>query len=105
MIAGHWSLPALEGFVSRWIDGPLPPALRGRLGSVAGSVSKLLLVETVDVIGRLLADLCGPSVFLDEDETFLWSEFVLGAPSLHIAGGTDEIQRNVIAQRGLGLPR
>jgi alkylation response protein AidB-like acyl-CoA dehydrogenase len=57
------------------------------------------------VIGRLLADLCGPSVFLDEDETFLWSEFVLGAPSLHIAGGTDEIQRNVIAQRGLGLPR
>jgi alkylation response protein AidB-like acyl-CoA dehydrogenase len=81
------------------------PADWGRLGSVAGSVSKLLLVETVDVIGRLLADLCGPRVFLDEDETFLWSEFVLGAPSLHIAGGTDEIQRNVIAQRGLGLPR
>jgi alkylation response protein AidB-like acyl-CoA dehydrogenase len=81
------------------------PADWGRLGGVAGSVSKLLLVETVDLIGRLLADLCGPSVFLDEDETFLWSEFVLGAPSLHIAGGTDEIQRNVIAQRGLGLPR
>jgi alkylation response protein AidB-like acyl-CoA dehydrogenase len=81
------------------------PADWGRLGGVAGSVSKLLLVETVDLIGRLLADLCGPSVFLDEDEMFLWSEFVLGAPSLHIAGGTDEIQRNAIAQRGLGLPR
>lgn len=81
------------------------PADWGRLGSVAGSVSKLLLVETVDLIGRLVADLCGPRVFLDEDQTFLWSEFVLGAPSLHIAGGTDEIQRNVIAQRGLGLPR
>jgi alkylation response protein AidB-like acyl-CoA dehydrogenase len=81
------------------------PADWGRLGNVAGSVSKLLLVETVDLIGRLVADLCGPRVFLDEDQTFLWSEFVLGAPSLHIAGGTDEIQRNVIAQRGLGLPR
>jgi alkylation response protein AidB-like acyl-CoA dehydrogenase len=81
------------------------PADWGRLDSVAGSVSKLLLVETVDLIGHLVADLCGPRVFLDEDETFLWSEFVLGAPSLHIAGGTDEIQRNVIAQRGLGLPR
>jgi len=77
----------------------------GRLAGVAGSVSKLLLVETVDLIGRLLADLCGPRLFLDEDEMFGWSEFVLGAPSLHIAGGTDEIQRNVIAQRGLGLPR
>ena len=77
----------------------------GRLGGVAGSVSKLLLVETVDLIGRLLADLCGPALFLGEDDTFRWSEFVLGAPSLHIAGGTDEIQRNVIAQRGLGLPR
>jgi alkylation response protein AidB-like acyl-CoA dehydrogenase len=81
------------------------PADWGRLGSVAGSVSKLLLVETLDLIGRLLADLCGPRVFLDEDETFRWTEFVLGAPGLHIAGGTDEIQRSVIAQRGLGLPR
>jgi alkylation response protein AidB-like acyl-CoA dehydrogenase len=77
----------------------------GRLGPLAGSVSKLMLVETIDLIGRLVAELGGPSVFLDEDETFLWSEFVLGAPSLHIAGGTDEIQRNLIAQRGLGLPR
>jgi alkylation response protein AidB-like acyl-CoA dehydrogenase len=76
-----------------------------RLAPVAGSVTKLLLVETIDLISRLVADLTGPGVYLDEDDTYLWSEFVLGAPSLHIAGGTDEIQRNVVAQRGLGLPR
>jgi alkylation response protein AidB-like acyl-CoA dehydrogenase len=76
-----------------------------RLAPVAGSVSKLLLVETLDLIGRLVAELSLTRLFLDEDDDFLWSEFVLGAPGLHIAGGTDEIQRDVIAQRGLGLPR
>ena len=64
-----------------------------------------MLVEAIDLISRLVADLAGPRVYLDTDDTFLWSQFVLSAPGLHIAGGTDEIQRNLIAQRGLGLPR
>ena len=33
-----------------------------------------------------------------------WILSFLVAPSLRIAGGTDEIQRNIIGERVLGLP-
>jgi alkylation response protein AidB-like acyl-CoA dehydrogenase len=36
--------------------------------------------------------------------TFAWNDHVLGAPGYRIAGGSDEIQRNIIAERVLGLP-
>jgi alkylation response protein AidB-like acyl-CoA dehydrogenase len=35
----------------------------------------------------------------------VWQDRFLFAPGLRIAGGTDEIQRNTIAERILGLPR
>ena len=37
--------------------------------------------------------------------TCAWTEHLLGAPGYRIAGGTDEIQHNIIAERVLGLPR
>jgi alkylation response protein AidB-like acyl-CoA dehydrogenase len=36
--------------------------------------------------------------------TYAWNEHVLGAPGDRIAGGSDDIQRNIIADRVLGLP-
>ena len=41
----------------------------------------------------------------DEPEAAAWLERFLFAPGLRIGGGTDEIQRNTIAEQGLGLPR
>jgi alkylation response protein AidB-like acyl-CoA dehydrogenase len=37
--------------------------------------------------------------------TFAWSRVLLGMHATRIAGGTDEIQRNIVAERALGLPR
>jgi len=60
------------------------------------------MTHTSDVAGQLL----GPRLTADTGEwgTFGWNEHVLGAPGYRIAGGTDEIQRNIIGERVLGLP-
>ena len=55
-----------------------------------------------DVMSRIL----GAALVADTGEwgTFAWGEHVLGAPGYRIAGGSDEVQRNIIGERVLGLP-
>jgi alkylation response protein AidB-like acyl-CoA dehydrogenase len=50
-------------------------------------------------------DLLGSTTVIDENEGAVWFGGFLGNRALSIAGGTSEIQRNVIAERLLGLPR
>jgi len=72
-----------------------------------GSISKLALTNALQDTGAVASLLLGPSLVADTGGwgTFAWSEFVCGVPGLRIGGGTDEIQRNTIAERVLGLPR
>jgi hypothetical protein len=37
--------------------------------------------------------------------TALWAQTLLFVPSLSIAGGTDEVLRNIVGERVLGLPK
>jgi alkylation response protein AidB-like acyl-CoA dehydrogenase len=50
----------------------------------------------------LAARILGPEVTLDPHGE--WQTLLLTAPSLSIRGGTDEIQRNIVGERVLGLP-
>jgi len=71
----------------------------------AGSVGKLVASDLLVRTGELAADLLGHQILADHgDGTFAWTEHLLGAPGYRLAGGTDQIQRNVIAERVLGLP-
>lgn len=71
------------------------------------SVGKLYATETMRRTSEVVAHLLGPRIASDTGEwgTFSWSEHLLGAPGYRIAGGSDEIQRNIIAERVLGLPK
>jgi acyl-CoA dehydrogenase len=71
------------------------------------SIAKLHFTSLLTDIAELACDVLGPAVIADTGDwgTFAWSEFVTGAPGMHIAGGTGQIQRNILAERVLGLPR
>jgi alkylation response protein AidB-like acyl-CoA dehydrogenase len=75
--------------------------LRTGQPGVESSVEKVLGSETDQRLQELAMDVLGPAALLDEARRrdYLYSR------SETIMGGTSEIQRNVIAQRILGLPR
>jgi 3-oxochol-4-en-24-oyl-CoA dehydrogenase len=86
--------------------------MRVTLRSVGGlqpgsesSVRKLLGAEFEQRVHEFGLDLCGPDGALTGGEAALSSHGVLQSKCLTIAGGTSEVQRNVIGERLLGLPR
>lgn len=91
-------------FTTRRLAG-LPAS--DRVAQTVGSIAKLLLTANQRRISDLVGDLLGPAIIADTQEwgTYTWAEYVLSVPGIRLAGGTDEIQRNTIAERGLGLPK
>jgi alkylation response protein AidB-like acyl-CoA dehydrogenase len=67
----------------------------------AGSGLKLRGSKTFRDFTNLALRILGPDA-LNAAEP--WHTLFLTAPSLSIRGGTDEIQRNIVGERVLGLP-
>lgn len=78
---------------------------KGEMPGPETSVVKLLFSDHVCRVSRLGIDLQGPLGALHGHgaSTFATQRFLF-APSLTIAGGTSEVQRNIIGERVLGLP-
>jgi alkylation response protein AidB-like acyl-CoA dehydrogenase len=98
----------INGNVARYTN--LRALAKIRAGQLPGpemSIAKLSLTQNMQRVATLLADVLGPKLVADSGEwgTYAWSEFVLGVPGMRIAGGTDEVMRNIIGERVLGLPK
>ena len=69
------------------------------------SLRKLLGAEFEQRVHEFGLDLCGADGAFTEGEAAASAHGVLQSKCLTIAGGTSEVQRNVIGERLLGLPR
>ena len=98
----------IRGSVARFTN--LRAMAKIRLGQLPGpemSIAKLALTENMSLISQLLGEMLGARMIADTGEwgTYAWNEFVLGVPGMRIAGGTDEVMRNIVGERVLGLPK
>jgi alkylation response protein AidB-like acyl-CoA dehydrogenase len=75
---------------------------RGQIPDAESSVTKLALGRILTRGADLGLRIAGADGLRRHGS---WQRQFLTAPALHIAGGTDEIQKNQIAERVLGLPR
>ena len=74
---------------------------QGPMASTAASLMKLGITEMLFDVAVLRGDLAGADAMLDGPE----AAGMLAAPGGRIAGGTSQVQRNIIGERLLGLPR
>jgi alkylation response protein AidB-like acyl-CoA dehydrogenase len=79
----------------------------GQLPGPEMSIAKLASTQNMQRIAAMLVPMLGPRLVADSGEwgTYAWSEYVLGIPGGRIAGGTDEVMRNIVGERVLGLPK
>jgi alkylation response protein AidB-like acyl-CoA dehydrogenase len=76
-------------------------------GGVAANITKLLWTTWHQRLGELAVDVAGPDATLAGPDYGLTDtqRLFLFARAETIFGGSNEIQRNIVAERGLGLPR
>ena len=94
-VAGYNNQRAMDKIKSGQLPGP-----EMSIAKLAGTLNSLRLCAFV---GKVL----GPRLIADSGEwgTYQWSQLVLGAPGGRIAGGSDEVMRNIVGERVLGLPK
>ena len=99
-----------DRLVDAWIDAKVLGWTIGRVKGPAGSITKVMKAKSNQELQCLALDILGADVtaWNSDDEGVLLSKYVrefLRTRANSIEGGTSEIQRNIIGERVLGLPR
>jgi alkylation response protein AidB-like acyl-CoA dehydrogenase len=91
----------LEGeYLKLLADRAVSAAAHGRPPGPESSLTKLVWADTQQHVAEVAADVLGVDVLAGE-----WGNEQLHVRGLSIAGGTTQVNKNVVAQRILGLPK
>ncbi len=96
-----------KGEILKYLGFRIQTALRRGMSTPESSVTKLFYSQMQTDIAAVTVMVQGPRGMLlgpDAPEEGYWQRQFLSAPSLRIAAGSDEVQRNIIGERVLGLP-
>jgi alkylation response protein AidB-like acyl-CoA dehydrogenase len=74
---------------------------RGQIPGPEAGLAKVTMVNAAIAVGDLMADTLGPEALAADSD---WSYIISFMPGLKSAGGTEQILRNTIGERVLGLP-
>ncbi|MEY4162332.1 MAG: hypothetical protein RI939_1061 [Actinomycetota bacterium] len=91
----------LAQLMSRGIAYKAVAQTQGPVASTASSLMKLGITEMMFDVAMLRGDIAGADAMLEGPDAL----GMLAAPGGRIAGGSSQVQRNIIGERLLGLPR
>lgn len=80
----------------------------GRIPGPEGSIAKLngsILARVFRDASMQIVGTAGQAWEIEDEDAEKWAVGCLAASGVSIAGGTDEVQRNIIGERVLGLPK
>jgi alkylation response protein AidB-like acyl-CoA dehydrogenase len=84
----------------------LTKQLKGEPLGAETSINKLLRAELEVQLGEIALEMQGSAGHLEREvDGGRWQKFALSWPEVVIGGGTPNIQKNIIAERVLGLPK
>ncbi len=92
----------------QWTGRRAAHATSDQEGYRLSMLGKIAQTQIVQLTADLIMDILGPEAMLwapDGPRSGRYTEFVMFSRASSIYGGTDQIQRNIIAERVLGLPR
>ena len=104
-LADLWIRERIRGFIGqrirRAVQAGNVPGPEGSIAKLNGAViARAIRDATMDLVG-----VTGQAWAADTDGGDRWAVGCLSASGISIAGGTDEVQRNIIGERVLGLPK